>query len=121
MIDHIEISVSDQYSAKLFYQRALAPLGYVLHVDGAVAGFGTAPGQLNFWLRHGGPSIPPPHIAFGCENRRLVDLAHTAAVAAGGRLISAPRLIPQVHPNYYAGTLFDLDGHNIEFACHRHE
>jgi len=42
-----------------------------------------------------------------------------AALGAGGRDNGAPKLLPHIHPNYYAAFVRDPDGHNIEFVCHR--
>lgn len=65
--------------------------------------------------------MPPPHFAFQCRSRALVDAAFTAAIAAGGADNGEPKLLPHIHPNYYAGFVRDPDGHNVEFVCHRAE
>ncbi|MEO8672922.1 MAG: VOC family protein [Tahibacter sp.] len=121
MIDHVELYVADPAPAMHFFSAALAPLGYALHVEGASNGFGAAPDSLDFWVREGGPSSPRPHVAFNCANRATVDAAYHAALAANGTDNRAPGLMPQIHPNYYAGFVRDPDGHNIEFVCHHAE
>ncbi len=68
-----------------------------------------------------GPSVLLPHVAFNCTSRDLVDRCHRAAMWAGAKERSAPKLFPQVHANYYAAQVYDPDGHNIEFACHKAE
>ena len=118
MIDHVELFVTDQARATRFFAGALAPLGYALHVQGPSNGFGTGPSALDFWLRPGGPSSPRPHVAFNCSSRTEVDAAYQAALAAGGADNGAPRLLPHIHPAYFAGFVHDPDGHNIEFVCH---
>jgi catechol 2,3-dioxygenase-like lactoylglutathione lyase family enzyme len=65
-----------------------------------------------------GCAAPPPHVAFNCASRAAVDAGHAAALAAGGRDNGAPKLLPHIHPNYYAAFVRDPDGHNIEFVCH---
>jgi catechol 2,3-dioxygenase-like lactoylglutathione lyase family enzyme len=118
MIDHLELETPDLAAATAFYRRALAPLGYALHVTGASHGFGTDATRLDFWLRAGDPLAPRPHFAFACTTRALVDAAHRAALEAGGRDNGAPRVLAHIHPTYYAGFVLDLDGRNVEFVCH---
>jgi catechol 2,3-dioxygenase-like lactoylglutathione lyase family enzyme len=119
MIDHLELAVSDLAASSAFYAAALVPLGYghVVARD-AVSGFGTDAVAPDFWVCQGGPSQPLPHVAFRCETRSLVERCYAAALAAGGRTRVAPVLMPQVHPSYFAAQVLDLDGHNVEFACH---
>ncbi|HET7794633.1 MAG TPA: VOC family protein [Rhizobacter sp.] len=121
MIDHLELQVADLPRARAFYQAALAPLGYALHVEGRSLGFGASAQALDFWVRAGEPARPAPHFAFHCPTRALVDAAYASAVAAGAVPRAAPVLMPQVHANYYAAQLGDPDGHPIEFACHAAE
>lgn len=118
MIDHVELWVADARRSAEFFKEALAPLGYALHVVGPSNGLGRSAAELDFWIRDGGPSSPLPHVAFHCADRALVDAAYRAALAAGGTDNGAPRLLPQIHPDYYAGFARDPDGHNIEFVCH---
>lgn len=119
MIDHLELFTSDLPAATAFYQDALAPLGYALHVSAASNGFGADPAHLDFWLRAGQASTPRPHFAFVCESRALVDATYRAALAAGGIDNGAPNIMPHIHPTYYAGFVRDPDGHNVEFVCQR--
>lgn len=119
MIDHVELFVADPAQSVAFYRAALLPLGYAVHVLGESNGLGTDDAHLDFWLRNGGPSQPLPHVAFNCANRASVDASHAAALGAGGRDNGAPKLLPHIHPNYYAAFVRDPDGHNIEFVCHQ--
>jgi len=119
MIDHLELLTADLAVATAFYQRALAPLGYARHVSGVSHGFGAEPDRLDFWLRAGAASTPRPHFAFGCASHAVVDAAHRAALAAGATDNGAPKLLPHIHPAYYAGFVLDPDGHNVEFVCQR--
>jgi catechol 2,3-dioxygenase-like lactoylglutathione lyase family enzyme len=119
MIDHVELFVADPAQSVAFFRAALSPLGYRLQVQGESNGFGADAAHLDFWLRKGGPSQPLPHVAFNCDSRAAVEASHAAALAAGGRDNGAPKLLPHIHPNYYAAFVRDPDGHNVEFVCHR--
>jgi catechol 2,3-dioxygenase-like lactoylglutathione lyase family enzyme len=118
MLDHLELSVPDLPRSRSFYRAALAPLAYELRVDAQSSGFGVDSSSLDFWLRTGDAARPPPHFAFQCASRDIVHAAHVAALAAGGVDNGAPRLMPHIHPNYYAAFVRDPDGHNVEFVCH---
>jgi catechol 2,3-dioxygenase-like lactoylglutathione lyase family enzyme len=125
MIDHTGVVVSDYAMSKAFYEKALAPIGYVLmmeipaavtgHAD--VAGFGEPP-KPDFWISSGTANKPPIHIAFRVPTREQVDAFYRAALAAGGTDNGAPGLRPHYHPNYYGAFVRDPDGHNIEAVCH---
>jgi catechol 2,3-dioxygenase-like lactoylglutathione lyase family enzyme len=124
VIDHIGFSVSDYARAKAFYEKALAPLGYVLVMEvtaqetGApVAGFGRG-GKPDFWIGDEGRLELPVHVAFLADDRPAVDAFYRAAIAAGGKDNGAPGLRPHYHPNYYGAFVLDPDGHNIEAVCH---
>ena len=124
MIDHLGFSVSDYARAKAFYEKALAPLGYVLVMETTAqetgkpaAGFG-ADGKPDFWIGDEGKLDKPLHIAIVAEDRATVDAFYRAALAAGGRDNGPPGVRPQYHPNYYGAFVLDPDGHNIEAVCH---
>jgi catechol 2,3-dioxygenase-like lactoylglutathione lyase family enzyme len=121
IIDHIGITVGDFANSKLFYRRALAPLGIEMLVegdDGAGFGKGTKP---EFWLDGAPKKHSPMHIAFVAQSRAKVGAFHAAAIAAGGVDNGAPGLRTQYHPNYFGAFVIDPDGHNIEAVCHRPE
>jgi catechol 2,3-dioxygenase-like lactoylglutathione lyase family enzyme len=124
MFDHVGFAVSDLARAKAFYAAALAPLGFVLVVDGSDpdtgighAGFGF-PGRPQFWINTHKPLSGDLHVAFPADNRGAVDAFHAAALKAGGSDNGAPGLRPTYHQNYYAAFVRDHDGHNIEAVCH---
>ncbi len=129
MIDHIGFPVSDYERAKIFYLKALAPLGYTLVMevkqqnqpeDTPAAGFG-ANAKPDFWIGGEGGLNKPLHVAILAGNRAAVDAFYHAAIAAGGRDNGAPGIRAHYHPNYYAAFVFDPDGHNIEAVCHAPE
>jgi catechol 2,3-dioxygenase-like lactoylglutathione lyase family enzyme len=125
MIDHTGVVVSDYAMSKAFYEKALAPIGYVLMMEipaavtghAGVAGFGEPP-KPDFWISSGTANKPPIHIAFRVPTREQVDAFYRAALAAGGTDNGAPGLRPHYHPNYYGAFVRDPDGHNIEAVCH---
>ena len=117
MLDHVEVEVSDLGASRRFYAAALAPLGYALKVEGKSLGFGDARAK-DFWIKPGAPSNRPLHYAFNCSSRQQVHASHGAAIEGGGRADRAPALLPAIHPNYYAGFVFDPDGNSVEFVCH---
>jgi catechol 2,3-dioxygenase-like lactoylglutathione lyase family enzyme len=128
MIDHIGFPVSDYDRAKAFYEKALAPLAYILVMevkqedlpDMPAAGFG-ADGKPDFWIGGEGGLNKPMHVAFVAKDRATVDAFYTAAIAAGGRSNGAPGIRAHYHPNYYGAFVLDPDGHNIEAVCHKPE
>ncbi|MDQ0325473.1 catechol 2,3-dioxygenase-like lactoylglutathione lyase family enzyme [Rhodopseudomonas julia] len=129
MIDHLGITARNFAASRLFYERALAPLG--MNVVMALgkeetggyegAGFG-AHGKPCFWVQ----SVPNGqvsgvHVAFAAADRAAVDAFYRAGLAAGGRDNGAPGLRPHYHPNYYGAFVLDPDGNNIEAVCHQPE
>ena len=124
MIDHMGFPVSDYARAKAFYEKALAPLGYVLVIevsqtenDQQAAGFGVG-GKPDLWIGGEGGLNRIIHVAIAAKDRAAVDAFYEAALAAGGADNGAPGLRPHYHPNYYAAFVFDPDGHNVEAVCH---
>ena len=125
MLDHITFTVSNIGAAKVFYDRALAPLGLSVVMEVTVEQSGTeaflgygAAGRPFFWISGGSPLTGRLHVALTAEDRGKVDAFYHAAIAAGGRDNGAPGLRPYYHPDYYAAFVLDADGHNIEAVCH---
>lgn len=119
MIDHLEIGTRQLAASMAFYTDALAPLGYVLKVDGPAKGFGDG-ASLDLFLVEGDPGVNV-HFAFRAPDRATVDRIYTTGQERGHTLDRAPALAPHIHPNYYAGYLRDPDGRLIEFVCHAPE
>jgi catechol 2,3-dioxygenase-like lactoylglutathione lyase family enzyme len=123
MIDHVGFPVSDYARSKTFYEKALAPLGYVVVMevqqrehDAQACGFG-ASGKPDFWIGGEGGLERALHVAITANDRAGVDAFYKAALAAGGRDNGAPGIRAHYHPNYYAAFVLDPDGHNIEAVC----
>lgn len=119
MIDHLELRTNKMEESARFYADVLAPLGYRLKVEGEPRGFGDDHG-LDLFLAPGEPSANV-HFAFAAGSRALVAQAWQAGRDAGHEVDRAPALMPQIHPNYYAGFLRDPDGRLVEIACHAAE
>jgi catechol 2,3-dioxygenase-like lactoylglutathione lyase family enzyme len=104
--------------SRYFYERALAPLGLKIVVDGPeLVGFAREGGRPEFWLAVREPTRRV-HVAFTAADRFTVDAFHAAALHAGGVDNGRPGLRPQYHENYYGAFAFDPDGNNIEAVCH---
>lgn len=125
MLDHVSLGVADLARAVGFYDRVLAPLGYVrLWASERGAGYGPegAAGEP-FALFAAGEWAHPPgsgwHLALAAASRAAVRDFHAAAIASGGRSEGEPGLRTQYGPSYYAAFIRDLDGYKIEAVCHR--
>ncbi len=125
MIDHTGVGVSDPKKSRLFYERALAPLGYKVLMEipleltagKVVLGFGVPPAP-DFWINEGVPQQPHVHIAFRAKSPEEVNAFYEAALAAGGRDNGPPGPRPHYHTGYYGAFVLDPDGHNVEAVCH---
>ena len=121
-LDHVGFAVADYARSKVFYEKALAPLGMrlLMEFSGAAAGFGRDDGSRpSFFIEaHGEPVTGRLHIALRAASREDVDAFHAAAIEAGGTDNGAPGPRPVYHANYYGAYVLDLDGNNIEAVCH---
>ena len=120
IIDHVEIVVSNSEASKVFFEKALLPLGItvVMEWDGHIGmGRDKIP---QFWIGQGEASRvhAPLHLAFAAENREQVRQFYAAALAAGAKDNGAPGLRPHYHADYYGAFVIGPDGHNIEAVCH---
>ena len=117
MIDHISLNVSDAKASRVFYESALAPLGYrVLMEFEGVYGLGSQAGPHHWLVPAESPT--PVHLALTAESTQQVDDFHRAALAAGGADNGAPGERPHYHPGYYGAFVLDPDGHNLEAVFH---
>jgi len=125
MLDHVFLTVSNVERSTAFYERALAPLGINerFDYDGKngppghpdLKGFGSK-GRLYLWLRQGVVDNRAAHIGFVAGNRKQVEAAYHAAIAAGAADNGAPGVRLYYGPHYYAANIFDPDGYSIEFV-----
>jgi catechol 2,3-dioxygenase-like lactoylglutathione lyase family enzyme len=119
MLSHVSIGVSDIGRSKAFYEKVLAPLGYVcvLTKDHAI-GFGQPGGgdKLTLFAKPGQIIVPSLgfHLAFRAPTAQAVDYFHAVAILAGGRDEGGPGPRPKYGPTYYAAYIGDLDGYKLE-------
>jgi len=130
MLHHISLGVLDIESAAAFYDRALAPLGYVRvwsdlrpGEEGQAVGYGLPGGGDQLALKQvveaGTPRFPGLHVAFAAGTREAVVAFHSAAVAAGGKDNGPPGLREHYGPDYYAAFVIDPEGYRLEAVCNR--
>lgn len=125
MLDHVFLPVSDVARSLLFYEKALAPLGYGVRVDfdgmngpaghPDLKGLGKN-GRMTFWLREGRVGGDGFHIGFVASSQDEVRAAYEAAMKQGARDNGAPAIRSYYDPRYYAANVFDPDGHSVEFV-----
>ena len=117
MIDHIGLFVSDAAQYADFYEKLLAPLGYVKKVAYPTAVcFANDEDGDSVWLespKDGNPGVPS-HVAFRAKDEAAVKAFHEAGLASGGTDNGAPGPRPNYGPTYYAAFIHDPDGNNIE-------
>ena len=127
MFSHIFIGVSDFPRALAFYRALMPVLGVqerFCEPGRPWAGWQSSPDPRPLLLI-GTPFDGQPHTpgngamtAFMASSRAMVDLAHAAALAHGGRCEGPPGLRPEYHANYYGAFVLDPDGNNVEAVCH---
>jgi len=120
MLDHVILTVSDFERSTAFYERALKPLGITEFMDFVgkdghpdLKGFGDS-GGFYVWLKQGKADPEAVHVGLRAESQAVVNAFFDAAIAAGGRVKTAPGPQLQYHPDYYATWVLDPDGHDIE-------
>src|SRR5882757_384901 len=97
MLSHLSFGVEDLALSTAFYEKALAPLGYVcVWRNERGSGFGEPGGddRLALFNRPGKVHAPGEgfHLCFIAPNHAAVDAFHAAALAAGGTDAGAPGL-----------------------------
>jgi hypothetical protein len=123
MFDHVKFGVSDYAASRVFFLKALEPLGGGIVSEG-VPTYGvelSTDGKVSLCLYQTDEKPAHLHLAFAAESRAQVDAFYKAALAAGGKDNGAPGLRPHYHANYYAAFVIGPDGHNIEAVCHTSE
>ena len=117
MIDHIGLFVADAAKRADFYEKLLAPLGYVKKAAYPTAVcFANDEDGDGIWLespKDGNPVVPS-HVAFRAKTADAIKAFHEAGLAAGGTDNGKPGPRPNYGPGYYAAFVHDPDGNNIE-------
>lgn len=118
MIDHVGLFVSDANERAGFYEKLLAPLGYVKahEFPGAVCFLNREDGD-SVWIespKQDGQRLVTEHVAFRAKDEAAVRAFHEAGIAAGGADNGKPGPRPDYGPTYYAAFIHDPDGNNIE-------
>ena len=128
MLHHISLGAADIDRSAEFYDKALAPLGYVrvwsdirVGEQGQAVGYG-APGEGDkLAIKQVSPgtssSHPGFHVAFSAPTRESVVRFHAAATSAGGTNNGGPGIREHYGPNCFAAFVVDPDGHHIEAVC----
>lgn len=130
MYSHICLGTNDFGRSFPFYEALCAELGLRLRfkdleTGGAAWQPADADRPLLFLTKpfDGGPAAAGngQMVALLAPSRALVDRAHAAALAAGGRCEGPPGLRPHYHPDYYGAYFRDPDGNKLCVCCHRAE
>ena len=127
MFSHTFLGVTDFERALAFYERLMAVLGIAPRFGDRSqpwAGW-QSPGDPRPLFLIGPPFDGQPHhagngqmLAFLAATRAIVDAAHAAALASGGRCEGAPGLRPGYHAHYYGAYFRDSEGNKLCVACH---
>jgi len=115
MIAHASLAVSDYATAKEFYKKALAPVGYEFtddHPEWGAGGYKEG-GNTSFWIGQK-EKVIGGHVAFEAKNKEQVDSFYKEALAAGAKDNGAPGYRKEYWPGYYAAFVHDVDGNNVE-------
>jgi catechol 2,3-dioxygenase-like lactoylglutathione lyase family enzyme len=118
MFDHVVFGVSDYAASKMFYLKALQPLGLEVCQEGELGVELSCDGKVSLCLFQATEKPARMHLAFKAENRQQVDAFYRAALEAGAKDNGAPGLRPRYHEHYYAAFVIGPDGHNVEVVCH---
>ncbi|WP_319480686.1 VOC family protein [uncultured Draconibacterium sp.] len=139
IIDHIEITVKDLDQTVSFYDKFLPLLGfspdkktsaYIASHDKHVVEYShpnlcialTSPREsLKNEAVHRRRPGALHHLAFKAESRKEVDNIYTKLLEISADIISAPRLYPEYHKNYYAVFFKAPDGIKFEVVCQKEE
>lgn len=121
MFDHVVFGVSDYEASKLFFLKALEPIGIAVLSEGPLGIELSADGRSSLCIRRTEEKAGHLHLAFTAETRQQVDAFHRAALEAGAKDHGAPGLRPEYSGRYYAAFVIGPDGHNIEVVCHEAE
>jgi catechol 2,3-dioxygenase-like lactoylglutathione lyase family enzyme len=126
-LDHITIVTDDFEASRPVYDAVLGALGLSPTVEYedpegepedpdtvAAIGYGPASGPTIVWLVAGLSATSGAHVALAVDDHDRVVAAFDAAVAAGARVVQAPRDWESDQLNYYGTQIADLRGNVLE-------
>jgi catechol 2,3-dioxygenase-like lactoylglutathione lyase family enzyme len=105
MFDHVVFGVSDYEASKVFFLKALEPIGLAIVAEDQLGLELSADGKSSLCIRKGGEKSGHLHLAFTANNRQQVEAFYRAALEAGGKDNGAPGLRPN-----YTGLCSALSG-----------
>lgn len=130
-LDHVTIVTDDFDRCRAVYDAMCDALGLVAQIDYsdpeedefdddvvAAIGYGPEGGRALLLLVAGPQATRGAHCALGVTERRLVQVAFDAAVAAGARAVQPPREWESRQLGYYGAQLADCAGNLVE-VVHR--
>lgn len=130
MLSHVVVGVTDFPRALAFYRALMPVLGLperFCDPSRPWAGWQSQPGPRPLFLI-AAPYDGQPHApgngqmtALTASSRAVVDQAHAAALAAGGRCEGPPGLRPHYHAHYYGAYFRDTEGNKLCVVCHEPE
>ncbi len=121
MFDHVVFGTTDYEASKVFFIKALEPIGIEIVSEGPLGIELSSDGRSSLCIRRGKEIPAHLHLAFTAKNREQVDRFHRAALEAGAKDNGGPGLRPNYGARYYAAFVIGPDGHNIEMVCHEEE
>lgn len=113
LFDHVQLRVRDLEASRRFYRAVLETLEPPIPI---VEGQGWFFADELFVDIADGPTTRV-HLAFQAASREVVERFHRAALAAGGVDNGLPGERPY-HAGYYAASVLDPDGNNVEAVFH---
>ena len=128
MFSHIGLGVNDIEKSKLFYDGVMEVLGCICHSSSDKwAGYGKpdekTTGEDSLWIGlpvNGQPATygNGTYVALNTSSKEVVGKAYKMAISLGGVDEAKPGIRAEVHPNFYAAYVRDLDGNKLSFVCH---
>ena len=120
LLSHVSIGTNQLEPALKFYDAVMHSLGAkrILDIPGMAVGYGRQ--SPDFWVqlphnrKPAGVASNGMHFCFAAENAEQVHAFHAAAIAHGGTDAGAPGPRPDYSPAYYAGFVYDPEGHKLE-------
>lgn len=123
MIDHITLQVKDLEKSRVFYEKALATIGYkqcLTNEKNTFYGFGPS-GEPFFEIVQSTPRHPAHskvHVAFKAKDKDEINAFHKVALELGAKDNGKPGPRRNYTPTYYAAFIIDPDGNNIEVCLY---